>query len=88
MLGLLQYLTPTLQLFCGVLVLGERMPPARWVGFGLVWIALVVLTVDTLHAARGRYLAAADAGREPSSDTAPAIAQPQGIRQAAGITDR
>src|ERR671932_289196 len=52
--GLLQYLTPTLQLLCGVLLLGEHMSPARWAGFGLVWVALVVLTVDTLRAASRR----------------------------------
>lgn len=49
-IGLLQYLTPTLQLLCGVLLLGEHMPGVRWVGFGLVWVALVVLTADTLVA--------------------------------------
>lgn len=53
-LGLLQYLTPTLQLLCGVLILGEHQPPARWFGFGLVWIALALLTGDSLAAARGR----------------------------------
>jgi chloramphenicol-sensitive protein RarD len=53
-LGLLQYLTPTLQLLCGVLLLGEHMPPARWAGFGLVWVALALLTADSLAAARGR----------------------------------
>ena len=49
-IGLLQYLTPTLQLLIGVAVLGEPMPPARWVGFGLVWLALAVLTVAALLA--------------------------------------
>jgi chloramphenicol-sensitive protein RarD len=53
-LGLLQYLTPTLQLLCGVLLLGERMPAERWVGFGLVWVALVVLTGDTVRSASRR----------------------------------
>lgn len=53
-LGLLQYLTPTLQLLCGVLLLDEHMPPVRWAGFGLVWVALVILTADSLAAARGR----------------------------------
>jgi chloramphenicol-sensitive protein RarD len=53
-LGLLQYLTPTLQLLCGVLLLGERMPAERWVGFGLVWVALVVLTADTVRSASRR----------------------------------
>jgi chloramphenicol-sensitive protein RarD len=53
-IGLLQYLTPTLQLLCGVVLLGERMSPARWAGFGLVWVALVVLTADTVQAASRR----------------------------------
>src|SRR3954464_2629118 len=53
-IGLLQYLTPTLQLLCGVLLLGEHMSAPRWAGFGLVWVALVVLTVDTLRAASRR----------------------------------
>jgi chloramphenicol-sensitive protein RarD len=57
-LGLLQYLTPTLQLLCGVLLLGEHMPPARWAGFALVWLALVVLTLDTLRTATRRRVAA------------------------------
>jgi chloramphenicol-sensitive protein RarD len=57
-LGLLQYLTPTLQLLCGVLLLGEHMAPARWAGFALVWVALVVLTVDTLRTASRRRVAA------------------------------
>ena len=39
----------------GWLVLGEPMPLERWIGFGLVWVALTVLTVDSLlHARRVR----------------------------------
>ena len=53
-IGLLQYLTPTLQLLCGVLLLGEHMSAPRWGGFALVWVALIVLTVDTVHAASRR----------------------------------
>ncbi len=49
-MGLVQYIAPVLQLLIGVLVLHEAMPPARWIGFGLVWIALVLLTVDVLRA--------------------------------------
>jgi chloramphenicol-sensitive protein RarD len=48
LLGLLQYLTPTLQLMCGVLVFHEPMPPERLAGFVLVWVALAVLAVDAL----------------------------------------
>lgn len=64
-IGLLQYLTPTLQLLCGVLVLGEHMPTSRWVGFGLVWVALVTLTADTLQAARVRHQQALAPGGDP-----------------------
>ena len=48
MLGLLQYVTPTMQLLCGVVLLGESLPPERLVGFVLVWIALVVLASDAV----------------------------------------
>lgn len=48
--GTLQYIGPTLQFVLGVTVLGEVMPLDRWVGFGLVWIALVIFTVDLLRA--------------------------------------
>lgn len=51
-LGLLQYLAPTLQLIFGLTVFDEPMPPVRLVGFCLVWLALVIFSVDGLHARR------------------------------------
>lgn len=48
--GLLQYLAPTLQFILALVVFQEQMPPERWAGFGLVWLALVLLTVDMLGA--------------------------------------
>lgn len=45
-LGTLQYLAPSLQFLLGVAVFHEVMPTERWVGFGLVWLALVIFTVD------------------------------------------
>lgn len=48
MLGLLQYLTPTMQLLCGVVILDEHLGTDRLAGFVLVWFALVVLTVDAI----------------------------------------
>ena len=48
LLGLLQYLTPTLQLLCGVAVFHEPLPPARLAGFVLVWVALAVLAADAV----------------------------------------
>lgn len=52
-LGLLQYLTPVLQFIWGVAVVHEAMPASRWLGFGLVWLALAVFTGDALRNARG-----------------------------------
>ncbi|MGV8977814.1 MAG: EamA family transporter RarD [Cellulomonas sp.] len=51
MIGLLQYLTPTMQFLLGVVYFHEHMPTARWVGFALVWVALVVSSVDGLRRA-------------------------------------
>ncbi|MDL5352402.1 EamA family transporter RarD [Microbacterium sp. zg-YB36] len=50
-MGLLQFVAPVLQFAIGVW-LGEDMPPERWVGFALVWVALILLTVDSLRHAR------------------------------------
>lgn len=51
-LGLLQYLAPVFQFLLGVVYFGEAMPPERWAGFGLVWLALVLLTADAWRFAR------------------------------------
>jgi len=45
-LGLLQYITPTLQFSIGVWINHEAMPAARWVGFLIIWCALVALAFD------------------------------------------
>ncbi len=50
--GLLQYLTPSMQLAIGVFVYDEPMPPARLAGFAIVWVALAIFTADTLRHAR------------------------------------
>ncbi|MFG6446419.1 EamA family transporter RarD [Microbacterium sp. P07] len=52
LVGLLQFVAPILQFITGAWLLGEPMPPERWIGFALVWVALLVLTVDSLAAAR------------------------------------
>jgi chloramphenicol-sensitive protein RarD len=51
-LGILQYVAPVLQLFCGVVIYHEPMPPAQLIGFGLVWVALAIFTWDALSGAR------------------------------------
>ncbi len=48
MLGVLQYLAPTLQLVVGVLIQGESFDGVRMLGFGLVWLALAVFSYDLL----------------------------------------
>lgn len=53
-LGLLQYLTPSLQFVVGVFVFGEPMPPQRLVGFALIWAALAVFTGESLLSRRRR----------------------------------
>lgn len=53
-IGLLQFVAPILQFLIGVWVLQEPMPVERWIGFALVWVALAVLTVDSLVNARRR----------------------------------
>jgi chloramphenicol-sensitive protein RarD len=51
-MGFIQYLAPILQLIFGVAVMGEPMPLERWLGFGLVWLALVILTIDMIRVSR------------------------------------
>jgi chloramphenicol-sensitive protein RarD len=51
-LGLLMYLTPVMQLTWGVVVGHEPMPPARWIGFALIWVALAVFSADALYRSR------------------------------------
>jgi chloramphenicol-sensitive protein RarD len=48
-LGLLQYLTPVLQFLTGVLLYDEPMPASRLAGFALIWVALALLTGDSLR---------------------------------------
>lgn len=53
-LGLLQYLTPVIQFLIGVVIFSEPMTTSRWIGFVLVWISLVVMSIDGLRSTRGR----------------------------------
>ncbi|RJL22495.1 EamA family transporter RarD [Bailinhaonella thermotolerans] len=51
-IGLLQYIAPTLQFLLGIVVAHESMPPSRWIGFAIVWLALAIFTWDGLRTAR------------------------------------
>ncbi|KGN38246.1 EamA family transporter RarD [Knoellia subterranea] len=68
-IGLVQFITPVLQLLCGVLLLGEHVSGALWVGFGIVWVALVLLTVDSVRQARVVRRSRRVAGRDPELAT-------------------
>ncbi|MFJ9321469.1 EamA family transporter RarD [Streptomyces globisporus] len=86
-LGLLQYLAPVFQFGLGILYFHEAMPPERWAGFALVWLALSLLTWDALRTARrNRVLAAellavaaaAPAATTPAATT-PDVTPPPGL---------
>ena len=51
-IGLLQYITPTLQFSVGVWIRHEDMPTARWVGFLIIWVALTTLAIDLVRSGR------------------------------------
>lgn len=51
-IGLLQYFAPVLQFVVALTVFNETMTTARWIGFGVVWLALFLLTIDMLRTAR------------------------------------
>jgi chloramphenicol-sensitive protein RarD len=50
--GLLQYIAPTLQLTCGVVVLHEPFERTRVLGFALTWAALLIYAIDTVRRSR------------------------------------
>ncbi|GAA2546326.1 chloramphenicol-sensitive protein RarD [Neomicrococcus aestuarii] len=52
-IGSLQYIAPALQFVTAVVVFHEEMPPERWWGFALVWVAIAILTVDSIRSFSG-----------------------------------
>ncbi|WP_340540831.1 hypothetical protein [Nocardioides sp. GXZ039] len=60
-LGLLQYLAPCLQFVLGLVVFDEQMTGVRWIGFLLVWAALVVFTIEALRHRRRQLALTAEA---------------------------
>lgn len=51
-IGLLQFVAPIIQFGIGVWVLHEPMTLERWIGFALVWVALAILSIDSVVASR------------------------------------
>lgn len=53
-LGMLQYITPVMQMLWAVFVVGEEIEAARWIGFAVIWVALAVFVTDMLLNSRHR----------------------------------
>ncbi len=64
-IGLLQYLTPVLQFLVGVGIRHEHVPFAEFIGFCLVWVALIVLSIDAVRHQRSGTRAAREAAVIP-----------------------
>jgi chloramphenicol-sensitive protein RarD len=53
-LGFLQYISPTIQFFMGVYLFGEYFDYHRLTGFILIWIALIIFTIEMVHNQRNK----------------------------------
>tara|TARA_R110000868_G_scaffold65839_14_gene196587 strand:- start:764 stop:1633 length:870 start_codon:yes stop_codon:yes gene_type:complete len=58
-LGVLQYLAPTLQFFCGVVLFDETLSRGQMLSFGLIWVGLILFATDSVKAARRNRVATA-----------------------------
>lgn len=57
-LGIMQYLAPTLQFLSGVLIFGETLSRGQMLSFSLIWLGLILFTIDSLRGMRAARLAA------------------------------
>jgi chloramphenicol-sensitive protein RarD len=62
----LQYTTPLLQFIIAITVFGDRLPVERWIGFGIVWLALILLSADMTVAGRRKRVQPAGVNYPPS----------------------
>ena len=51
-IGMVQYMGPTIQFFLALFVLHDRITPDKWIGLCLIWVAIVIFTVDAVCASR------------------------------------
>lgn len=66
-IGMLQFLTPTMQMLWALFVVDEQLSPARWTGFVIIWVAVAVFIADIARTAR-RARRARCAGAAPIDD--------------------
>lgn len=57
LLGILQYVSPTMQLILGLLVFGETMNMGKLVGYGLVWAGVLVFLFGAWQQYQNRHAA-------------------------------
>ncbi|MEM8661688.1 MAG: EamA family transporter RarD [Pseudomonadota bacterium] len=62
MIGVLQYIAPTLQLIIGVAIYDEPFPQSRLIGFAIIWFALAVFTLESLMQQRKRLVQGEESG--------------------------
>lgn len=53
-IGMMQYVTPTIQMLWAVFVKSEHLELIRWVGFIIIWISVAVYLADIVLSSRGR----------------------------------
>ncbi len=46
MVGIMQYLTPSMQLILGIYIYGEKFDQSHFIGFAIVWLALIVFVIE------------------------------------------
>jgi chloramphenicol-sensitive protein RarD len=54
-MGILQYISPSLQMLLGVWLYGEPFEPARAIGFYLIWAALAIYSAESVWIMRMRF---------------------------------
>lgn len=54
--GMIQYVAPIGQFILAITVFNESMPLERWIGFGIVWCAVLLMILDAVRAPRARRL--------------------------------
>ena len=82
-LGFLQYVTPVTQFLLGVFWAGEHMSTLRWIGFGMIWASLGLLSVDAVRRSRR----VADRRREPTGGVPPAVSRAAGEPPPPAVSD-
>jgi chloramphenicol-sensitive protein RarD len=51
-LGIIQYITPSVQFILGITVFAAAVSPIRWLGVSIIWLALIVFAIDTVRHSR------------------------------------